>query len=177
MTMPNMPKFSAIAGTLASLLLLAAPPALAAEQVLLRYRGFSRTVPTAALATLAETGEPPRALGVLLRQAGQDPENLRSLLTRQLPADPVILDKALNSWPGEWLLDQMGVAIHPVAGGASRQALRSALVLSAANDNQISLLEVLQTYPTDVVVLEGNEIESAYTRLATFLRPLTRIFL
>lgn len=147
----------------------------AADDVLLTYRGFSRTVPVSELETLAETGEAPGGLGVLLRQAGQDPQELQRLLTRQLTVNAVTLDRALNSFPGEWLLDQVGTAIRPPAGEASRQALRSALVLSATDDNQITLLEVIQNYPTQTVVVDGVQIQAAYNRLATFIRPLSRI--
>ncbi len=147
----------------------------AASEVMLKYRGFSRTVPVADLASLAATGETSQSLGALLRQAGQDPASLRSLLTQPLAADPILLDKALNSWPGEWLLDQLGTAVHPVAPEASRQALRSALVLSASPDRQITLQEVLETYPTSTVVLEGDLIESAYRQLAQFLQTLDRL--
>lgn len=164
--------------TLASLGLstLAATPGVAAERVRLKYRGFSRTVPVSLLVLLADTGESSGVLGGLLNQAGQDSGELRSLLTRELPADPVILDRSLNSRPGEWVLDYLGESIHTSSGEANRQALRSALVLSASDDNQITLLEVLQNYPTEEVVLEGDNIQAAYTRLANFLRPLS-IFL
>jgi hypothetical protein len=145
----------------------------AAERVLLRYRGFSRTVAVDDLATLAESGEAPESLASLLEASGQRPEGLRSLLTDELSASPVLLDKALNSWPGEWLLDQLGNAIHPPAGTSSRQALRSALVLSAVDDNRFTLLEVLENYPTPEVVLEGDQIQSAYNQLARFLEPLS----
>jgi hypothetical protein len=147
----------------------------AASEVMLKYRGFSRSLPVADLATLATTGEASQSLGALLRQAGQDPASLRSLLSQPLAADPILLDRALNSWPGEWLLDQLGTAVHPVAPEASRQALRSALVLSASPDRQITLLEVLQTYPTTTVVLEGDLIEPAYRQLAQFLQTLDRL--
>jgi hypothetical protein len=49
-------------------------------------------------------------------------------------------------------------------------------VLSASPDRQITLLEVLQTYPTTTVVLEGDLIESAYRQLAQFLQALDRLF-
>ncbi|WP_017300206.1 alpha/beta hydrolase [Nodosilinea nodulosa] len=168
--------FAAI--TLASLGLsaLAASPGHAAEQVRLNYRGFSRTVPVALLVALADTGESSGVLGGLLNQAGQDAGELRSLLTDPLPADPIILDRALNTGPGEWVLDYLGDSIHTSAGVADRQALRSALVLSASDDKQITLLEVLQNYPTEEVVLEGDNIQDAVNRLASFLRPLS-IFL
>lgn len=169
-----MKSLAAIALTLISLPWIVAP-AWAAEEVLLTYRGFSRTVPVSALETLAETGEAPGSLGVLLRQAGQSPQELQRVLTRQIAVDVVVLDRALNSFPGGWVLDQVGTAIRPPAGEASRQALRSALVLSATDDNQITLLEVIQNYPTQTVVVDGVQIQSAYNRLATFIRPLSRV--
>lgn len=152
---------------------LSAQAAWGAERVLLRYRGFSRAISVADLGTLAATGEASEPVARLLESADQRPEDLRSLLTRELSADPVVLDRALNSWPGEWVLDQLGSAIHPVSGSASRQALRSALVLSAADDNRLTLLEVLENYPTPEVVLEGEKIQSAYNRLSGFLEPLS----
>jgi hypothetical protein len=85
------------------------------------------------------------------------------------------LDKALNSLPGEWLLDQLGQTIRPVSGEASRQALRSALVLSASNDGELTLLEVLQTYPTETVVLEVDQVESVLARIDTLLQPLSHL--
>lgn len=151
-------------------------PALAAERVLLKYRGFSRTVAVDDLTTLSESGETSDSLSSLLNAAGQPPEELRTLLNNSVPASPVLLDKALNSWPGEWMLDQLGEAIHSPSGGASRQALRSAIVLSATDDNQVTVLEILENYPTPEVVLEGDRIHSAYNRFAEFLAPLS-IFL
>lgn len=169
-------RFAAITLLSLGLIALAAMPGNAAEKVRLKYRGFSRTVPVALLTALANTGESSGVLGGLLNQAGQDAGELRSLLIRELPADPVILDRVLNSRPGEWVLDYLGESIHTGTGEADRQALRSALVLSASDDKQITLLEVLQHYPTEEVVLEGDNIQDAVNRLASFLRPLS-IFL
>jgi hypothetical protein len=148
-------------------------PAWAAERVLLKYRGFSRAVAVQDLATLAETGETPDELAGLLDMAGQPPEGLRSLLTESIETNPLILDRALNSYPGEWVLDQLGDAIHPPAGQASRQALRSAIVLSATDDGELTLLEILENYPTPEVVLEGDKIHQAYNRLQGFLDTLS----
>jgi len=153
----------------------AAPSALAAEEVVLRYRSFSRTVAIADLATLAETGEAPAGLTGLLDQVGQSPETLQTVLNHRVITDGVVLDKALNSLPGEWLLDQLGQTIRPVSGEASRQALRSALVLSASDDGELTLLEVLQTYPTETVVLEVDQVESVLARIDTLLQPLSRL--
>ena len=143
-------------------------PSAAAENVLLRYRGFGRTVPVAELAELAETGEPPRRLAALLRTAGQDPADLRRILTAEAGATPIALDRTLNSLTGEWVLDQLGTAIYPPSGQASRQALRSALVASAQDDNRVTLLEVLENYPGNQVVVNGNRLEEAYRQFQAF---------
>lgn len=161
---------------LASMTLLsAAPAATAAEEVVLRYRGLSRTVAVTDLATLAETGEAPARVAGLLNQTNQRPETLQSVLNHRITADAVVLDKTLNSLPGEWLLDQLGQAIRPASGEARRQALRSALVLSASDDGELTLLEVLQNYPTETVVLEMDQVETLVSRIEERLQPLSRI--
>lgn len=146
--------------------------AIAAESVLLSYRSFGRAVPVEDLEALAATGEAPESIDQILATAGQSPGDLQTSLTRQVPVRLNLLDRALNSWPGEWALDQMGDVIHTPSGEANRQALRSAIVLSAADDEQISVLELLQNYPTQQVVLEVDKIESIYNLLANLLQPL-----
>lgn len=138
-------------------------PAAAAAEIMLKYQDLSRNIPISDLVSLTTTGETSATLAALLSQAGLPPEDLRSQLTYPLTANPIMLDRVLNSWPGEWILDQVGTALHPVDAVASRQALRASLVLAATADGQLNLIEILQTYPTDVVVLEGNTIMSTYS--------------
>jgi hypothetical protein len=52
-----------------------------------------------------------------------------------------------------------------LANTASRQAIRSALILSASPDNRVSLIEVIQKYPTAEVELEGERILQAYRQI------------
>lgn len=152
-----------------------APTTLAAEEVMLRYRGLNRTVAVVDLANLATTGEAPTRLSDLLDQVSLSPATLQSVLAHNVTTDVVVLDKALNSLPGEWLLDQLGQAIRPVSGEASRQALRSALVLSASDDGALTLLEILQAYPAETVVLEVEQIQSFMERMETFLQPISHV--
>ena len=139
--------------------------AIAAERVLLKYGGLSRSVAVDELTTLAETGEVSSSLQALLETAGEEPETLRQGLTEELEVSPVLLDQILNSGPGEWALDRVGEAIHPPSGRASRQALRSAFVLSASDDNQVTPLEVIQNYPTAEVQVEGDRLQDTYSQV------------
>lgn len=133
----------------------AAVPVSAAESVVVNFGPLSRSFSIAEFQTLAETGQPSRKLRWYLNTAGVKPSTVRSLLTREIPVPLELVDQVLNSLPGEFGLYQVGQIISPSQGDASLQAMRAALVLSAANDNQISLLEVLENYPTQELHVDG----------------------
>lgn len=141
------------------------PSTPAAEQVMLRYNVFERSVSVDDLSEFAETGETTRQLRSYLKTSGQDPEQVRKLLSDEIEVRQLFLDEVLNSPPGEAILDEMGDFVQTPSGEANRQALRSALVLSASDDDHISLIEVLQNYPTEEVQVNGNRVVSAYRQV------------
>lgn len=136
----------------------------AAEQVVLKYRIFRQSLSVRELTTFAQTGELSSSLRVNLALARQDPQKIRQYLTTTMKTDPILLDRVLNSSVGEVLLDEISQTIHTPSRQADRQALRAAIALSA-RDRQLSLLEILQNYPTTVVEVNGDRLESAYTQL------------
>jgi hypothetical protein len=136
----------------------------AAEQVVLKYRIFRQSLSVRELTTFAQTGKLSSALRVNLALARQDPQKIRQYLTATVTADPLLLDRVLNSPVGEVVLDEISKTIHTPSRQADRQALRAAIVLSA-RDRQLSLLEILQHYPTTVVEVDGDRLESAYNQL------------
>ena len=146
---------------------------LAAETVLLKYRIFRESIAVKELTTFAQTGELSTSLRVNLALAKQEPKTIRKYLTESVTVSPVLLDRILNSPIGNVVLDQIGEAIHTPSRKADRQALRAALVLSASSDrngsgaknNTISLIEVIQNYPTSAVEVEGEVLERAYRQL------------
>jgi len=140
----------------------------AAERVVFQYRGLERAIAVADITTLAETGRSPRSLRPFLRLANQEPEEVQQTLTRTIPMSPVLLDRVLNSPIGSLLLDEVTPIIHTPGNTADRQALRSALVLSAADDNTISLLEILQNYPTQDVEVDVVRLGEAVVKIGTW---------
>lgn len=146
-------------------ILLSSTSAVAAEQVVLKYRIFRQSISVKELTTFAETGELSSSLRLKLALAGQDPKAFRQYLTESVSVNPVFLDRVLNSRIGNFLLDEVSQAVHTPSGKADRQALRSALVLSASGDSKITLLETIQKYPTQEVQVEGDRLESAYLQL------------
>ncbi|NEQ44089.1 MAG: alpha/beta hydrolase [Leptolyngbya sp. SIOISBB] len=146
--------------------------AIAAEKIVLTYGPLSMPVPITDLEELAETGEPSGPLEELLTLANQEPAAVQTTLTDSVPVNLVVLDLALNSLPGEWVLDQIGETIHPPSGTGSRQALRSAIIGAASDDNEITLLEVMQAYPTPELIVRGDRLLDTYNRLYEILEPL-----
>ena len=168
----------AIVGGLAALefvtlsVMLSSSPAIAAEQVVLKYSAFQRSVEVADLAKFAETGEMSRPLRAYIRMSGEDPKNVRETLTKPVAIDAVTLDRVLNSFAGEALLSQLSQYIYTRSKEANVPALRSAMVLSASDDNQITLLELLQKYPTKQVLVNGNRLLAAYSEIQSISEKL-----
>lgn len=151
---------------LSSNALLSEPPAAnAAEQVVLKYSIFRESISVEELSTFAETGELSRSLRINFALARQDPKTIRQFLTQPVQVNPVFLDRVLNSPVGNFIVDQVSQVVHTPSRRADRQALRAALVLSATRDNNITLIETIQNYPTPEVELEGERLESASQQL------------
>ncbi|MCT7951707.1 alpha/beta hydrolase [Ancylothrix sp. C2] len=137
----------------------------AAEKVVINAGIHQASIPLQDLQNFAETGEVSPALEDVLRVSQRDSEQTRKALTRQVPVDLLFADKALNHPLGGVLLDQISVVIHPPTTTANRVALRSAIVLSASEDNQVSLLEIIENYPSSELHVEGDRIVEASEKL------------
>lgn len=146
-------------------ILLSSSSAIAAERVVLKYRVFRQSLSVDELTSFTETGDLSSSLRVKLALARQNPQVIRHFLTTPVEVNPVLLDRVLNNPAGDLLLDEISQTIHTPSGRANRQALRSALILSANRDRSLSLIEVLQNYPTSEVEVEGDRLEDTYRLL------------
>lgn len=144
----------------------------AAEKVVLKYSAIRMTLPLSEVEIFAETGQMSPALEMLLGNAKKDPEALRRNLTRPLKVTHRLLEQTLNSQVGELILDEVGQVIRTPSGNENKQALRAALMQSAADDNQITLLEALKNYPTTEVYVEGDRLVEAYSKLVALSENL-----
>ncbi|MEJ1929366.1 alpha/beta hydrolase [Nostoc sp. NIES-2111] len=138
---------------------------LAAETVVLEYKIFRESIAVDELSTFARTGKLSNSLRINLALARKEPWVIRQYLTTPVKVSPVLLDRALNSPVGNIILDELSQVIHTPSRRADRQALRSALVLSAVSDRQVTLIEVIENYPTQNVEVDGERLESAYRQL------------
>lgn len=148
-------------------------PAMAAETVVLKYSVFQLAVPISTLETLAGTGETSMQLNTLLKLGKVNPDSVRQVLIQPIPAPGGPLETGLNTLPGQVVLDEVSQVIHTPNREGDREALKTALILSAKDDNRITLLETLQNYPTDEVHLNGERLMDAYKTLANFGKTLS----
>jgi hypothetical protein len=149
--------------------------AVAADRVILKYGAFRGSILTSELTTFAKTGQISQSLGSYLSLSGQKPENVRSLLTREVKVNVVTLDWVLDNPAGNLVLDRVGLAVHPPLNIASRQAIRSALISSASRDSKVSLVEIIQSYPTPVVEVEGSRIAKVYRQISAVGGPIRKM--
>ena len=151
------------------------PAAIAAEQVVLKYNIFERSIPVEDLTTFAETGKLSRDLKAYMRMSKQDPEKVRKTLTDKVDVNVVTLDRVLNSVVGNLALEQLSQYIYTSSRQADKQAMRAALVLSASEDNNISIMEIAQNYPTQDVYIDGNRLSEAYAQISLLRGGLDNI--
>jgi Alpha/beta hydrolase of unknown function (DUF1400) len=145
---------------------LLSPAAIASEQVVFKYNVFERSIPVEDLTTFAETGKLTRALKAYMRVSKQDPEKVRKTLTDKVNVNVVTLDRVLNSVVGNVALEQLSQYIYTSSRKADKEAMRSALVLSASEDNNISIMEIAQNYPTQEVHIDGERLVETYAQIS-----------
>jgi Alpha/beta hydrolase of unknown function (DUF1400) len=156
--------------------LFTAIPADAADTLVISYGPLNATVGIADLEKLAETGETSADLQFYLNLAGLDPNLIRDVLTLELGANTSFMEGLLTSDSGNQLLAEMSEVIHLPPNRPDIQVLKSSeqryrdpsesenqaalklALMKAADDRQITILEVLQHYPTSRVYLDAARL-------------------
>jgi Alpha/beta hydrolase of unknown function (DUF1400) len=144
----------------------------AAEKVVLKYSVLQVPISVSELETFGKTGQMSPPLALLLTQSKQNPDTVRQALTKQIKVNYNLVKDNLKSTPAKLILDQVGQVIHPPTNQRDRDALGNAVLKSLEKDNQLTLLEVMQNYPTSEIQVDGDRLVEAYTQLATFAQQL-----
>ena len=141
----------------------------AAEEIIFTYGGATQTVELEELQAFADTGEISPSLDFLLTFSNQNPFVIRWLLNQKFPANTELVYDLLNTAPGEYVLAQTSQVVGSRSERANIKALRGALVSSASNDNIISLIELLEKYPTRKVYVDGKLLAKAHKNLGQLI--------
>ncbi len=156
-------RFGLLSGFCAGSLLIAAKPSVAAERVTLTYGFAEISTSVEALSAYAETGAVDEELAPYIRFLNEEQRSqFRVALNAKQDANPVAISQFLYSSIGSNILRYMGDIIQTQGRRTGSKGLRGALVLAAAEPGGISLLGVLENFPTNAVRIDSRRAFQAF---------------
>ncbi|WP_404790556.1 alpha/beta hydrolase [Altericista sp. CCNU0014] len=145
--------------------------AIAAERILFNYSILGRSISVRALETYARDGILTEDLVSYARFVNpKQMAQLREGLLQKVELSPVAVSQFLYSSPGELLLNRLSRLIQTRDGRGSFYALRSSLVLAAADPQGLTPLAILRQYPNSDVVVNVQEIVGLVDEVNRFLK-------
>ena len=145
---------------------------IAADNIVVKYGWLNESISVEELKTFSETGETSPKLDFYLQASKQNPNKVRRMLNKPIPVDGVMLSEVLNNRFGGMILNSFSDIITTPSKRASKESLRGALVTSALDNNDISIMEVLENYPTSEVHLQGDRLADTYEQIESILKVL-----
>ena len=142
---------------------------LASEEVIFTYGGATQSVAIEELQTFVETGETSSSIKFLLSLSNRSPSLMRWILKQKFPADTKLVSDLLNTAPGEYVLSQTGNVVGSKSQRANVTALRGSLIRSASDDGLVSLIELLEHYPTKQVYVNGKMLARVQNNINQFV--------
>jgi predicted dienelactone hydrolase len=126
-----------------------AAPIRAAERIYVSYGILERSIPVASLEDYAHNGIIDENLAVYAQYAEPaELKQLREVLLARADLQSVPLSQFLYSPQGEILLKRLGTVIQPESRLEEFKAIRAALILASVDPQGLTLLNVLQKFPT-----------------------------
>ncbi len=126
-----------------------AAPALGADRIYVTYGPLEESVPIASLALFAKEGKIDSNLDGFAQYAKKSQlAEIRSALQAKAEISPVTIAQFLYTPQGEVLLERLGRVIQTKARQPGFYAIRAALILAASDPEGLTILNVLQKFPT-----------------------------
>lgn len=124
-------------------------PAQGAERIYLSYGPLEVSLSVKSLATYARVGKIDQELAAYTdRLNPQQLEQLRTILQTRIDIKPLAIAQFLYSSQGKIILDRVGQIIQTKAGQPGFYAIRAALIQAAGAPDGLTLLNVLEKFPT-----------------------------
>ncbi len=162
-----------VATTVATTIVAASPVFAKAERIYVTYGLLERSVQLEALERYAATGQLDDDLYVYTSYVSEEQrQQLRKILQAKAEVSPVAISQFLYSPQGELLLRRLGQVIQPEARTDGAVAIRSALILAAADPIEgLSPLNIMRNFPTRGIRVDlqktlqvAGEIEKVFSQ-------------
>lgn len=133
------------------------PKVLAAEEIILNYGPFQFSLSVKALKVYAEEG---KITGDLKDYANfltaEQLETLQVGLTTKADIKPLSIAQFFYSFQGERILERVGQIIKTEGGQPGFYAIRSALILAAAEEDGLTPINFLEAFPTSGIKVDSD---------------------
>lgn len=137
--------------------LITAQPAAAAERVVLTYGFFEVPVTVEALRAYSDRGEISPELSFYFRFLSDEQRSqFRQVLQARQDISPVQISKFLYSSIGGNILRSLGAIVQTAGRLDGAKGLRSALVLAAAQPEGLSVIGLIEKFPTSAVRIDAQ---------------------
>ncbi len=160
---------------LITLPLITAKPAAAAERVVLTYGFLEVPVTVEALRAYSDRGEISPELAFYFRFLnGEQRSQFRQALQARQDVSPVQISKFLYSSIGENILRSLGTIVQTAGRLDGAKGLRSALVLAAARPEGLSVIGLIEEFPTRAVRIDAQRGLQAFGGLTQLIGDTQR---
>ncbi|MBW4603922.1 MAG: alpha/beta hydrolase [Calothrix sp. FI2-JRJ7] len=127
-------------------------PAFGAERINISYGILQRSIPIKSLELFARTGEIDEDFAAYARYVDKkELAQLKRLLVTPIPLSAVEVSQFLYTAIGQTLLERLGDVIQLESGLNGFYAIRSALIVSAAQKQGFTLLDVFRNYSSNAI--------------------------
>lgn len=145
----------------------------AADQVILEFGGEERTFPVANIENFARTGEPTdpelRSFVQERPEAGRIIQDVFSTEIYISPTFAARLRERVSSPTGDFILIQLSKLINEPGRSDTVELLREAVNSSLADDNRLSLIELIAQYPEPTIRVNLTGLEPIYNDVVAFI--------
>ena len=150
---------------------LQAGTAMAADRVTVTYGLLERSLSVQALEDYAKTGQASKELRSYLANLNEQQEaQLQRVLLTRADLNVVAVSQFLYTEQGEILLQRLGEVIRTEANLSGFYAIRSALILAAAQPDGLTLLNVLKQFPLSDLRIDLNRTLQIFNDLQALIQ-------
>ncbi|ACB49547.1 unknown [Crocosphaera subtropica ATCC 51142] len=139
-------------------------PAIAAEEIKFYYNNLSQTVKVESLEAFAADGtvKPDlRTIFNLVKPDEAEKAKFQAILLKPFQLNPVLLSRLLNTDEGDRLLTRLGDLIEIQGGTNGKSVLRGSMIQAAAKPKGLTILNFLQTLPTNMQINVRRTLQQA----------------
>ncbi|BAZ09538.1 putative dienelactone hydrolase [Calothrix sp. NIES-4071] len=145
-------------------------PALGADRINLSYGILQRSIPITSLELYARTGKIDSDFAAYAQYVDEkELPQLRRVLLAPIPLNAVAVSQFLYSPIGQTLLERLGEIIQLESGQNGFYAIRSALIISAAQKERFTLLDVLRNYSSNAISINLSRTQEIVQAIQTII--------